>query len=101
MGDVRRLGVQQHFDLGVFPMETVLFIADIPDGHSRQMGDEFRGHAAGTTGLAGNHDPVGRGEGFARHTHLARFESHRCGLAKIGIDHFIGDAVADLVGMAF
>ena len=35
LGDVRRLGMQQDFDLGLFPVKTILLVADILDRGAR------------------------------------------------------------------
>ena len=35
LGNVGRLRVQQHFDLGVAPVEALLLIADVLDGVAR------------------------------------------------------------------
>ena len=42
LGDVGGLGVQQHFDLGVLPMEAVLLVADVLDRGARD-GFDFGG----------------------------------------------------------
>ena len=49
LGDVRRLGVEQDFDLGGVPMEPGLFVADVLDRLARGLLDplvrKFRGRA--------------------------------------------------------
>ena len=49
LGDVGGLRVQQHFDLGVAPMEAVLLVADVLDrrarGASIGIGAEIAGRA--------------------------------------------------------
>ena len=41
-GDVRRLGVQQHLDRGVGPMEARLLVADLAHRLARQLLDVAR-----------------------------------------------------------
>ena len=40
-GDVGRLAVQQHFDVGAVIGEAVLVVADILDHAARDLGDQF------------------------------------------------------------
>ena len=42
LGDMGRLGVQQHFDLGVLPVKAFLLVADVLDGGARHGFDFAR-----------------------------------------------------------
>ena len=91
--DVRRLAVQQHFDVGAVEGKTILVVADVLDHLARGLGDQFaindrlvamlveqRGLA---TTLASDDDLVGRAKRLA---------------AKPGVDFaFVGDAELDVV----
>ncbi len=93
LGDVGRLGVDQHLDLGAAPMETVLLIADVADGGAGHLLDLLMGHRGRPANLAGHDDAVGGAHGFDRHAR------GRIG-GEEGVDHRVGDAIADLVRMA-
>ena len=94
LGDVGGLRVEEAFrSSAVSPVEAVLVVADVPDRLARQFLDPAE-HGLGPAHLAGDHDLVGGGERLAGD---ARFR-HR---AEEGVDDRIGDAVADLVRVAF
>ncbi len=98
--DILGLGMQVDLDFGMVVMEAVLGIADILHGGAGQGFDLFLVHFAighdafRTAHFAGNHDPVRRRQRFARDAG-----------AGIGgqeqIDDFVGNAIADLVWVAF
>ena len=98
--DIGGLGVQQHFDLGVAPVEAVLLVADVLDrlagGRARSVVGDL-----GPAHLAGDDHPVGRGERLAGDANLIGIEARLCAFAKEQIDDLIGNPVANLVGMPF
>ena len=63
--NISRLRMQQNFDIAIFPMEAVLFITDITDGHAGRVGDQIFADRDRTTGFTGNHHLIGGGKGFA------------------------------------
>ena len=65
LGDVLRLAVQQHLDIGVLPMKARLLVADVLDGLAGALDDAVAGDAFGSAIFAGDDDAVGGGEGFA------------------------------------
>ena len=92
--DVGGLRVNVDLDGGLGPVEAVLLVADLAhavprDGRERLGGDRLR-----SPYLARQHDPVGGDQGLAGHAGV--------GIERqIGIDHGIGDSVADLVRVPF
>ena len=113
-GDVGRLAVQQHLDVGAVIGEAVLVVADILDDAARDFGD----HLAIDHGLvavlveqrrlaaafAGDDDLVGRAQRLAAEPgiHLAFVGDAELDVVlDEGIEHGVGDLVADLVRMAF
>jgi len=92
-GDVGRLGVQVHVDLGALPVEALLLVADVADGGAGELDHPIRGDGVGAADLAGDHDAVRGGERLAGDAGLR----HR---GEIGVDHRVGNPVADLVGVA-
>ncbi len=94
LGDVGGLGVQVDGDVVVLPVETVLLVADILDGRAGQLLQVLEGHRIGAAHLAGDHDAVGGRQGLDAEAGLRH---HR----QVGVDHGVGDPVADLVRMAF
>jgi len=101
LGDMRRLGVQQHFDIGVAPMKAVLLVADILDRLARHVFDIAGLHALGAAGFAGDDDAVGGAQGFAGCADVPGAHALLGAFAEEQVHHLIGDAVAHLVGMAF
>ena len=106
LGDVAGLAMQVTGVLRLLPVEALLFVADVLDRgpHPRlQRGDHFAGEGlvlglvgAGTGGadLSGQDDPVGGDQGLAGHAGLGIGGDE-------GVHHGVGDAVGDLVRMAF
>ena len=94
LGNVRRLGVHMDPNLGLLPMESVLFVPNFLDRGAGHVLDDGVGEVVGTAHLAGEDDKVGGTQGFDGDPCLG-FRR------QVGIDDSIGDAVADLVGMSF
>ena len=92
--DVGGLGVEQHLDVGMLPVEALLLVADLADGLARRRLDLFLGDRGGAAHFAGQHDLVGRRQRFAGD---ARIRIGR----QIEIEHRVRNAIAHLVGMAF
>ena len=65
------------------------------------MGDVVAGDRRRSAGLAGDHDTVGGRQRFTGDAHPARVPPMLRGAREEGVDDFVGDAVADLVGMTF
>ena len=92
--DVGGLRVQMHGHIGMLPMKTFLLIADVADGHTGQMRQQFGRDRAGAAGFTGQDDAVGGDQRFT-------------GDARIGVggqervQHRVADPVRDLVGVAF
>ena len=100
LGDIGGLRVQQHFDLGVAPVEPVLLVADVLDrlrGPSRRS---VRSEIFGPRTSPAMIDPVGRGERLAGDADLVGVEPRLGALSEEQIDDFVGNPVAHLVGMA-
>ena len=112
LGNVDRLRVQQHVDLGGLPVKAGLLVADgldgaaggglelarIDDRLAMAVGLQKRvGHAD----LAGDDDAVGRGQGLAGDAHVPRVGAGLFGFLIDEVDDLVGDAVADFVGMSF
>ncbi len=93
LGDVDRLGVQQDLDLAVLPVEALLLVADVADGGAGEILD-LAEDRVGPANLAGDDDAVGGRQRLAGDARLGHGR-------QIGVDDGVGDAVADLVGMAF
>ena len=55
----------------------------------------------GAAGFARDHDAVGGAEGFAGGADVPGAHAFLGAFAEEQVHHFVGDAVADLVGMAF
>ena len=101
LGNVRRLRVQQNFDVGSFPVETILLIADVADGSPGHILDHGKGDLLRPAGFARDHHAVGGGQRFACHAQIFRLEAVLRTFAEEEIHHLVRNAVADLVGMAF
>src|SRR5258708_18360489 len=74
-------------------MEVVLLVADLADRFTGDRDQLFGSNRGGAAGLAREHDAVGRDQGFDP---AARLRLGR----QIGVDHGIGNAVANLVRVA-
>ena len=99
--DVRRLRVQQHFDIRSLPVKAFLLIADVFDRVARDFDDLFFADMPGSARFAGDDHAVGRCHRFAGGADVPRRQAALGPFAEKQIDDFIGDAVADLVRMAF
>jgi hypothetical protein len=62
LGNIARLRVQMNRNVRGGPMEPLLLIADVADGHARQMRQQFRRDRLWPTGFAGQNDTVGGDE---------------------------------------
>ena len=98
--DVGRLSVQQNFDIGVLPMEAVLLVADLVNcfagGFLYLLRRDFR-----PPNLTGDNHPIGGRQRLACDADLVGIEFRFFGFAEEEINHLVGDAIANLVGMAF
>ena len=92
LGDVRRLRVQEHLDLGRRPMEAGLLVADLAHRVARDLLDPFGGDGRRAADLARDHDPIGGRQRLGGDPG-ARVRR------QVGVDDAVGDAIADLVGM--
>ena len=101
LGDMRRLGVQQHFHLGVLPVKAVLLVADILDGGARDLFDFRRADRFGPAGFARDDRRGWWCHGFAGGADVPGAHAFLGAFAEEQIHHLVRDAVADLVGMAF
>jgi hypothetical protein len=104
--------VQEHIDLGGFPVEPVLLIADGLDGLAGgglELGRidgvvavlVFLDQRRRDADLSGDHHAVGGGQRFAGDTHTPWIHTGLLCLAIDQIDDLIRDAVAHLVGVSF
>ena len=69
LGNISGLIVQQYFDFGSVPMETILFIADGLDGLAGNINNHLCGHRLRTAHFAADHHAVGCGKCFTAQTH--------------------------------
>src|SRR5271169_3731005 len=79
--DIGRLLVQEDFDLGVAPMETLLLVADVPYRLARHLLDDRMGEF-GAARLAGDDHPVRGRKGLAGHADLVGIDSRLRPLTK-------------------
>ena len=111
LGNVGGLGVQQHFDLGVLPVEAVLLVADVADGAAGGRTEAGRIdhvlavlvllHQGGRNPyLAGDHDAVGGGQGFGSNAHAPRIDACLARFLVDQIDDLVGNAITHFVGMS-
>ena len=98
--NIGRLRMQQNFDRRLFPVEPLLLVADVPNCHACDMGNEIVRDRCRTTRLAGNHDPVGGGQGLGRHADIQGIEPCSRSFAEEQVHNLVRDAIADLVRMA-
>ena len=101
LGDVRRLGMQQDFDLRLLPVKAFLLVADILDRGARHGFDFLGADRFGAAGFARDDDAIGGGHGFAGGADIPGAHAFLGAFAEEQIHDFVGNAVADLVGMAF
>ena len=98
--NINRLRMKQNFNISAFPMEAVLLIANVADRLTSQVNDRvFR--EDGTAHFACNHNAIGRRQRLASHTNVIRVDAGFCAFTEKQVDHFIRDAIADLVRMTF
>ena len=98
--DIGGLPVQQHLDVACVPVEARLLVADVLDRHARGMRDPVLRHGRGAARLARDHHLVGGGERFAGRADIPGVDPGPGALAVEQVDDFVGDAIADLVGMS-
>ena len=91
LGDVLGLAVDVVVDPERRPVEALLLVADVAHALAHDLLDP-RQHVARPPHLAADHHPVGRREGLAGDPRL-RID------VEEGVEHRIGDPVADLVRM--
>ena len=97
LGDVGRLRVQQHLDVAGIPVEAVLLVADVLDGHAGRVGHPVLGDGAGAARLAGDHHLVGRRQRLAGYAQLPGIDARLGSLAEEQVNHLVRNTVADLV----
>ena len=91
-GDVGRLFVHIILELAALPVEALLLVADLAHGAARCLFDDLRRHALGPTHLSRHDDAVGGDEGLDG-------DARMWVGGKVKIDHCVGYAVANFVGM--
>ncbi len=96
--DIGGLGVKQHLDVGLAPMEPFLLVADVFDRLTGGLDDLLVGDS-GTANFARNDHPVGRGERLAGDADLIGVDARLAALAEEEIDDFVRNPVAHLVGV--
>ena len=101
LGNVRRLGMQQDFDLGLLPMKAFLLVADVFDGGARHGFDILGADRFGAAGFARDDDPVGGGQGFAGGANIPGAHAFLGAFAEEQIHDFVGNPVTDLVRVTF
>ena len=84
----------------LLPVEALLLVADVADRHARDVRDPVLGDGLGAARLAGDHDAVGGGQRLAGDADRPGIDAGLRPLAIEQVDDLVGDAVADLVGMA-
>ena len=94
LGDMRRLGMQMAFNIGMLPMKAFLFIADVMDREPRQMDQIFRRDFPGAAHFARQHHAIGGDQRFAGDAGIG-ISGQEC------VQHRIGNAVRHLIWMAF
>ena len=99
LGNVGRLRVQEDLDVGLVPVEAVLLVADVLDGHAGDVAHPIPGNDIGAARLAGDDDLVGRGHRLAGHPQLPGIDAGLRALAEKQIDDLVRNAIADLVWM--
>ena len=113
-GDVGRLAVQQHLDIGAVKGEAVLVVADVAHHVARDLRDHlaidhrvvavFREQRRLAAALAGDDDLVGGAERLAAEPRIHQAVVGDAELDVVldeGIEDRIRNLVADLVGVTF
>ena len=83
------------------PVKAILLIADILDRGAHSLLDLFVANRIRTAHLTQQSDAVGRGCRLARHPHKGRIKAGSDRFAKVKIDNLVGDAIANLIRVAF
>ena len=92
--------MQQHFDLGVLPVEAVLLVADVLDGLAGHVLDVLESEVR-PAHFAGDDDAVGGAERLGGDADDVRVHAGFRPLTEKLVDDLVGDSVADFIGMAF
>jgi hypothetical protein len=113
-GDIGRLPVQQHLDVGAVEGKSILVVTDVLDDGARGFRDQFAVHHRFLAVLtkqrrlpatfAGNHDLVGGAQGFAAEAgvDLALVSNAELDVVlEKRIKHRVGNLIADLVRVPF
>ena len=93
--------MEQDVDLGRLPAEAFLLVADRLDGatgHALDLALQLL-VVEGAAHLAGDDDAIGRGERLAGDANVFGAHAGLRSLTEEQIDHFVGNAVTDLVRM--
>src|ERR1700730_10500385 len=98
--DVGGLGMEQHLDLRVSPVETVLLVADILDRATRRGLDRVLANR-GAAHFTRDDDAVGSRQGLTGNTGLIGIHTGFRAFTKEKVHDFVGNPVAYLVRMAF
>ena len=109
-GDVGRLAVQQHLDVGAVIREAVLVVADVLDHAAGDLGDQLAvDHRHAVDGLeqlaaafAGDHDLVGGAERLAAQASVDLAvvgDAERDVLLDEGVENGVGNLVGHLIRM--
>jgi hypothetical protein len=99
--NIRGLLMQQHINIGVGPVEAILLIANVFDGVAGDSLDHLDGNGVRAAEFACHNHTICRRHGLARRAQDPRIKLRSKALAIEQIDDFVGDAVADFVGVAF
>ena len=97
--DIGRLRMKVDSDIGMFPMETYLLIADIADRLPGQLCNVFARDRGRSPRLARDHYAVRGGERLAGDANLVGLPTVAGRQVEVCINDFVGNPVADLVGM--
>jgi hypothetical protein len=99
--NVSRLFMKQDFHFGRLPVKTVLLVTNALDGAPRRILNLGVGHRRRPAGFTADNNPVGGRKSFAGDAHQRRVHPLLQGFAVEQIDDLVGNAVANLVRMAF
>ena len=94
LGDIGRLPMDVALDRRPLPVKVFLLVADVANCLARHFDQLFVGDRGGAADFTGKDDTIGRDQGLDAAAGL-RLNG------EIGVDDRVGDAVANLVGMAF
>ncbi len=100
-GDVFGLAVQPVIELQLLPVEAVLFIADVLDRVADNRLDHVGRNRVWAAHFAEQGNLVGRCSGLTGNANARRVVAGLQRFPEIEVDDFVGDAVANLVWVAF